>query len=173
MSAHSTTMGVFSSPSGKGPLPVSKSKSDWLGPIIVTVQVVTASAELIPFPYVKGVLETVKTVLEAVEKVKKNRDTLKELCKDIAEITSIVQDKLSAYGNNVADKMMCQCKEFNTVLQDVLVVLHKMQKTQSFFEEMLRSSSIMDNIMKYQEKIKRLQSNFMVDSDFMNYIKSH
>ncbi|KAJ7213902.1 hypothetical protein GGX14DRAFT_563482 [Mycena pura] len=168
MSAHSTTMAVFSSPPGKGPLPVSKSKSAWLGPIIMTVQVVTASAGLVPFPYVKGVLETVKTVLEAVEKVKKNRDILKELCEDIAEITSIVKDKLSAYGNNVAEEMVCQCKEFDIVLQDVLVVLHKMQKTRSLFKEMLRSSSIMDDIMKYQEKIKKLQSNFMVDSDFMN-----
>ncbi|KAJ7192881.1 hypothetical protein GGX14DRAFT_577711 [Mycena pura] len=114
MSAHSTTMAISSSPSGKGLLPASKSKSGWLGPIIMTVQVITASAELLPFPYVKGVLDTVKTVLEAVEKVKKNRDTLKELCEDIAKIASIVQDKLSAYGNNVAEEMVCQCKEFDT-----------------------------------------------------------
>ncbi|KAJ7213883.1 hypothetical protein GGX14DRAFT_617615 [Mycena pura] len=163
--SHSTTMAAFSIPSGKGPLPASR---DWLGPIIMTIQVVTASTELVPFPYVKGVLETVRTVLEAVEKVKKNRDTLKELCEDIAEIASIVQNKLSAYGNNVAEEMVCQCKEFEIVLQDVLLVLHEMQKTQSFFKEMLHSSSIMDDIMKYQEKIKKLQSNFMVDSNFMN-----
>ncbi|KAJ7218671.1 hypothetical protein GGX14DRAFT_541442 [Mycena pura] len=160
MSAHSTKP-LSSSPSRKGPQPASESKSDWLGPIIITVEVVTASAGLVPFPYVKGVVETVKTVLEAVEKVKNNRDTLRELCEDIAGITAIVQDKLSAYGNNVAEEMVRQCKEFDIVLQDVLVVLHKMQKTQSFFKEMLRSRSIIDDIMKYQEKIKKLQSNFM------------
>ncbi|KAJ7204187.1 hypothetical protein GGX14DRAFT_398493 [Mycena pura] len=100
-------------PSAKGPRPASQSKSDWLGPIMVSVQVVTASVGVLPFPYVKGVLETVKTVLEAVEKVKKNRDTLKELCEDIAEITSIVQAKLSAYGYNVVEEMVCPCKEFD------------------------------------------------------------
>ncbi|KAJ7204184.1 hypothetical protein GGX14DRAFT_398491 [Mycena pura] len=179
MSDHRTTNTIFSSPSGKRPRPASQSNSDWLGPIMVSVQVVTASVGVLPFPYVKGVLETVKTVLDAVEvcnsmilthihskfalqKVKKNRDTLKELCEDIAEIASIVQDKLSAYGNNVAEEMVCRCKEFDTILQDVLVVVHNMQKTRSIFKEMLQSSNIMDDIMKYQEKIKKLQSNFML-----------
>ncbi|KAJ7208928.1 hypothetical protein GGX14DRAFT_395553 [Mycena pura] len=118
----------MSSPSPKRPQPASGSKSDWLRPMIGSIQVVTAGAGVVPFPYVKSVLETVRIVLEAVEKVKKNRDTLKELCEDIAEITFIVQDKLSAYGNNVAEEMVCRCKEFDNVLQDVLIVLHKMQK---------------------------------------------
>ncbi|KAJ7222106.1 hypothetical protein GGX14DRAFT_662635 [Mycena pura] len=72
------------------PQTVAKSKANWLGRALLTVRVATASAEVVPFPYVKGVFATITTVLEAIQKVRKSRDILKELCEDIAEITTIV-----------------------------------------------------------------------------------
>ncbi|KAJ6524606.1 hypothetical protein DFH09DRAFT_1096018 [Mycena vulgaris] len=59
--------------------PSPQSKSDWLAGWLTTVKVIAAGAECIPFWYVKGVFGMVLVILETVEKVKRNRDDLKEL----------------------------------------------------------------------------------------------
>ncbi|KAJ7210704.1 P-loop containing nucleoside triphosphate hydrolase protein [Mycena pura] len=137
-------------------------KANWLGRALLTVRVATASAEVMPFPYVKGVFATITTVLEAVEKVRKSRDILKELCEDIAEITSIVRDKLSQDPDKVAGELEDRCKELNRILQDVLITIQKMQKTRYFLKEMFKATEIADEIAGYQAKIKKLVSNFML-----------
>ncbi|KAJ7190150.1 hypothetical protein GGX14DRAFT_606514 [Mycena pura] len=140
-----------------------KSKVKWLGPVLLTVRVATASAEIVPFPYVKGVFGTITTVLEAVEKVKKNRDVLKELCEDIAEITNIARAKLSEDPENGAGELEDRCKELDSILQDVLTAVQKMQKPQYFLKELFATTVIKDEISGYQDKIKKLLSNFMVE----------
>ena len=112
------------------PQNATKSKVNWLGPVLLTVRVATASADILPFTYVKGIFATITTVLEAVEvcqsillvttsdifhcqKVKKNRDVLKELCEDIAEITNIVRAKLSDDLYNVEGELEDRCKELD------------------------------------------------------------
>ncbi|KAJ7465590.1 hypothetical protein FB451DRAFT_1402616 [Mycena latifolia] len=52
----------------------SKSKSDWLSNSFIVVKAVTAAAECIPFPYRNSVFGTAVSILETVEKVKKNRN---------------------------------------------------------------------------------------------------
>ncbi|KAJ7191399.1 hypothetical protein GGX14DRAFT_600580 [Mycena pura] len=143
------------------PQTAAKSKANWLGPALLTVRVATASAEVVPFPYVKGVFATIIAVLEAVEKVRKSRDILKELCQDIAEITSIVQDKLSQDPDKVAGELEDRCNELDSILQDVLITIQKMQKTRYFLKEMFTATEIADDIAGYQAKIKKLVSNFM------------
>ncbi|KAJ7442430.1 hypothetical protein FB451DRAFT_1568941 [Mycena latifolia] len=86
-----------------------QSKSDWLSNSLMAAKVVTAAAECIPFPYVKGVFGTAVSILETVEKVKKNRDDLKELCENITEIIRIIQDQLSAHGDTAAVKFKGLC----------------------------------------------------------------
>ncbi|KAJ7193044.1 hypothetical protein GGX14DRAFT_593359 [Mycena pura] len=141
---------------------VARSKANWLGRALLTVRVAAASAEVVPFPYMKGVFATIITVLEAVEKVRKSRDILKELCQDIAEITSIVRDKLSQDPDEVAGELEDRCKELDRILQDVLITVQKMQKTRYFFKEMFTATEIADEITGYQAKIKKLVSNFML-----------
>ncbi|KAJ7437953.1 hypothetical protein FB451DRAFT_1378426 [Mycena latifolia] len=68
----------------------SVSNSDWLATSLVTAKAVTAGAELLPFPYVKGVFGTVVIILETIEKVKKNREDLKDLCSNIMEIIKTI-----------------------------------------------------------------------------------
>ncbi|KAJ6564842.1 hypothetical protein B0H19DRAFT_1259247 [Mycena capillaripes] len=63
--------------------------SDWFAPSILTARTVTAVAECLPFPYVKSVFGIVVFLLETIEKVKKNRDDLKDLCENITEIAVI------------------------------------------------------------------------------------
>ncbi|KAJ7222088.1 hypothetical protein GGX14DRAFT_662587 [Mycena pura] len=163
-SAMSTNIPPNTSISSKSqPQTVAKSKTNWLGPALLMVRGATASAEVVPFPYVKGVFATITTVLEAVEKVRKNRDVLKELCEDITEITSVVRDKLSQDPNKVAGELEERCKELDSILQDVLITIQKMQKTRYFLKEMFTATEIADEIAGYQAKIKKLVSNFMVD----------
>ncbi|KAJ7192181.1 hypothetical protein GGX14DRAFT_406579 [Mycena pura] len=162
MSSNSApTLGI-----SKHPQASSKSKPDWLGPALLTVQMATASAEMVPFPCVKGVFGTIKTVLETVVKVKKNQNSLKELCEDITEITKIIGGKITEGGDKMCWELEGPCTELDDVLQDVLDAVHKMQKTKFFFKAMLMSTEISDDIAGYQEKIRKLRDNFMVYTHF-------
>jgi hypothetical protein len=70
MSSSSTLTAKASSPLQKRRFLGSKSlpqNSDWLAPSILTARTVTAAAECLPFPYVKGVFGTVVILLETVE----------------------------------------------------------------------------------------------------------
>jgi hypothetical protein len=104
-----------------------EANSDWLASSLTTAKMVTAGAECIPFPYVKGAFGMVVVILETVEvryffileislmlcsqKVKKNRDDLKELCDSIMEIVRIVQGQLSAHANTTALEFKRLCEE--------------------------------------------------------------
>ncbi|KAJ6506482.1 hypothetical protein DFH09DRAFT_1289119 [Mycena vulgaris] len=91
--------------------PSPQSKSDWLAGSLTTAKVIGAGAECIPFPYVKGVFGMVVMILETVEKVKHNRDDLKELCGNIVEIIKIIQDQLVAHRDTGALKFKGLCED--------------------------------------------------------------
>ncbi|KAJ7433400.1 hypothetical protein FB451DRAFT_327755 [Mycena latifolia] len=105
----------------------SQSQSDWLANSLTTAKTVTAAAESLPFPYVKGVFGTVVIILETVEKIKKNREDLKELCENIMEIIKIIQDQLSSHGDTAAVKFKGLCEDLQGVLQGVLKAVDEMQ----------------------------------------------
>ncbi|KAJ7626713.1 hypothetical protein B0H17DRAFT_1150942 [Mycena rosella] len=91
--------------------PSSHSKSDWLATSLTTAKGVAAAAECIPFPYVKGAFGTVVVILETIEKVKKNRDDLKELCGNIMEMVQIIQDQLSLHVDTPAANFRRLCED--------------------------------------------------------------
>ncbi|KAJ7637819.1 hypothetical protein B0H17DRAFT_1339476, partial [Mycena rosella] len=107
--------------------PSSESKSDWLETSLTTAKGVTAAAECLPFPYVKGVFGLVVIILETVEKVKKNRDDVKELCDNIMEIVKIIQDQLSSHGDTAAVKFKGLCEDLEGVLQGILKAVQQMK----------------------------------------------
>ncbi|KAJ6564845.1 hypothetical protein B0H19DRAFT_1068345 [Mycena capillaripes] len=135
--------------------------SDWLAPSILTAKTVTAAAECLPFPYVKGVFGVALVVLEGVEvqfmKVKRNRDDLKELCENITEITVILEDQLSLHGNTAAVKLKGLCEELESFLKTVLVAVTKLQRESRGFrghlKEFVTSSTITDEIAGYEKRI--------------------
>ncbi|KAJ6545994.1 hypothetical protein DFH09DRAFT_1321232 [Mycena vulgaris] len=88
-----------------------QSKSDWLAGSLTTAKLIAAGAECIPFPYVKGVFGTVVVILETMEKVKRNRDDLKELCGNIMDIIQIIQDQLLTHGDTGALKFKRLCED--------------------------------------------------------------
>ncbi|KAJ6548012.1 hypothetical protein DFH09DRAFT_1281725 [Mycena vulgaris] len=144
----------------------SQSKSDWLAASLTTAKLIAAGAECIPFPYVKGVFGTVVVILETVEKVKRNRDDLKELCGNIVEIIKIIQDQLVAHGDTGALKFKGLCENLASVLDGVLQSI-KPLPTESRglsgrFKEVMKLGSTADKIAGYRMRIQELRSNFVV-----------
>ncbi|KAJ7463371.1 hypothetical protein FB451DRAFT_1494488 [Mycena latifolia] len=146
-----------------------QSNSDWLETSLTTAKAVTAAAECIPFPYVKGVFGTVVVILETIElpqKVKKSRDDLKELCENIMEIISIIQDQLSSHGDTAAVKFKSLCEDLQGVLQGVLNAVERLQtKPRGFiprFKEVTKLKSTSDEISGHRTRIQELRLNFLV-----------
>ncbi|KAJ7446612.1 hypothetical protein FB451DRAFT_1412279 [Mycena latifolia] len=89
----------------------SSSNSEWLPALIFNAKAITAAAEALPFPYVKGIFGTAVFLLETVEKVQKNRDELKELCADTVDIITIIQDRIALHRDTAALQFKVQCEE--------------------------------------------------------------
>ncbi|KAJ7466039.1 P-loop containing nucleoside triphosphate hydrolase protein [Mycena latifolia] len=147
----------------------SSSNSDWLTTSLATAKAVTAGAECLPFPYVKGVFGMVVIILETIElpqKVKKNQDGMKELCSNIMEIIKTIQDQLSSHGNTAAVKFKGLCENLESVLQDVLKAVEQLQKEprgfSGRFKEVIKLNSTTDEIAGHRVKIQELRLNFLI-----------
>ncbi|KAJ7106924.1 hypothetical protein C8R44DRAFT_858051 [Mycena epipterygia] len=97
-----------------------ESKTDWLANSLLTAKIVTAAADSVSLPYVKGAFGTVVVLLETVEKLKKNQDNLKELCEDIMEIIDVVQG-LSTQQDTPAVQFKKKCDEFQGSVSGFMV----------------------------------------------------
>ncbi|KAJ7732344.1 hypothetical protein DFH07DRAFT_780947 [Mycena maculata] len=110
------------------------------------------------------------TVLETAEKVKKNRDDLKELCEDILEIITTVREMISAHGDTAAVKFKDMCEKLERCLQDVLDTVKPLQKKSQGFhgrikdhvKQVVKLSSTADQIANCRSRIGELCSNFLV-----------
>ncbi|KAJ6547808.1 P-loop containing nucleoside triphosphate hydrolase protein [Mycena vulgaris] len=155
----------------------SQSKSDWLAGSLTTAKLIAAGAECIPFPYVKGVFGMVIIILETVEKVKRNRGDLKELCEDIVEIISIVQGRLSSHADTTAVEFRRLCEKLEGVLEDVLQSIKKLpagaRGLRSRFKEVMKLGSTADEIAGYRMRIQKLQSNFMLMATIDTNLQVH
>ncbi|KAJ7024599.1 hypothetical protein C8F04DRAFT_1131131 [Mycena alexandri] len=140
----------------------SKSKSDWLAPAILTAKTITAAAECAPFPNIQGVFGTVLILLETVEKVKKNREDLKELCNSTAEIITILHDQIITHGSTAATKFKGLCEELESYLEAAVLAIQNLQDQSKGFrgrvKEFVKSSSLTDEIVGYQTQIQRVCS---------------
>ncbi|KAJ7144256.1 hypothetical protein C8R44DRAFT_725214 [Mycena epipterygia] len=144
----------------------SQSNADWVSRSLLTAKTIAAGAESLPFPYVKGVFGIAVVLLETIEKVKKNREDLKELCGETLEIMKIVQDQISAHGETAAVKFKSLCEDLEVCLQDVLHSVRNLQVQsggfRSRFREIVKLASTTDQIIHYQNRIRTLRSNFVV-----------
>ncbi|KAJ7119749.1 hypothetical protein C8R44DRAFT_737517 [Mycena epipterygia] len=172
MSASCPQNAVISCPSSK---PSSTSNPAWLEALLFNAKLITAGADGLPFPYVKGVFSAVIFLLEAVQvwtelelsltenganlvlkTVKQNQENMKELCGDTVNIITVLQDQISAYGDTAALRF----------LQDVVDTVHQLQmKPQGFggcCKEVIKASSTTDDINRFRTRIQELRSNFML-----------
>ncbi|KAJ6582316.1 hypothetical protein B0H19DRAFT_1252422 [Mycena capillaripes] len=113
--------------------------------------------------------------LEAVQKVKKNCEDLKDLCESITEIVIILEDQFSSHGNTAAVKLKSLCEELESFLQTVLIAVQKLQlksEPQGFrrIKGLIKSSSVMDEIAGYEKRIQsfvsRIKLMAVVDTNF-------
>ncbi|KAJ6572821.1 P-loop containing nucleoside triphosphate hydrolase protein [Mycena vulgaris] len=152
-----------SAPQRGSPAPTPSESSNWLANSLLVAKTITAAAECAPFPSIKGAFGLVVILLEMVEKVKKNRDNLKELCEDVMEIMTIVRDQLVAYGDKAAVNFKNDCEKLASMLQDILKAVKQLQKDPSGFwkpyKTVLQLSSNTDQIGKHRMKIQNLRSN--------------
>ncbi|KAJ7144353.1 hypothetical protein C8R44DRAFT_725297 [Mycena epipterygia] len=153
-------------------LPVKPSKAFptaepvWLETLLFTAKTITAGANALPFPYVQGVFETVVFLLETVEKVKRNQESMKELCRDTVDIITVLRDQISAHGDTAALKFKAQCEELEVFLQDVLEEVNQLQIRHrglgARIKEVIKVNSTRDDISRFQTRIRELRSNFLL-----------
>ncbi|KAJ7894227.1 hypothetical protein B0H14DRAFT_2683657 [Mycena olivaceomarginata] len=168
--------------------------ADWLATSLLTARVVTAAAEG-AFPYMRAVSGTVVIFLEAVEKVKKNREDLKELCEDTVKIIEIVRDQISnAWGYRSCEVQgvmweprtvsPCWCIWSDYVLlcygrclQDILQVVEPLQREskglRARFKEVIKSNSTAEQIVGYHNRIRTLRSNCVLSATMDTNFQVH
>ncbi|KAJ7121177.1 hypothetical protein C8R44DRAFT_172542 [Mycena epipterygia] len=144
----------------------SDSNPAWLEALLFNAKLITTGADALPFPYVKGVFGTVVFLLEAVQTVKQNQESMKELCGDTVDIITLLREQISVHGNTAALKFKTQCEELDMFLQDVLEAVNQLRmKPRGFgarFKEVIRASSTMDDISRFRTRIQEMRSNFML-----------
>ncbi|KAJ6517581.1 hypothetical protein DFH09DRAFT_1287762 [Mycena vulgaris] len=144
--------------------PSSSSNSDWLAPLIWNAKGLAVGAEILPFPYVKGICGTVVFLLETVDKVKKNRDSMKELCGDAVEIITILRDQISAHGDTAALTFKSQCDELEDFLRNVIHAIQELEKRprglSGRIKEIAKSSSTTEEISRFWDRIREVRANF-------------
>ncbi|KAJ7478288.1 hypothetical protein FB451DRAFT_1452605 [Mycena latifolia] len=142
------------------------SNSNWLASLLLNARAINAAAESLPLPYVKGVFGTAVFLLETVEKVKRNRDELKQLCADVVDIITVVRDRISFHRDTAALQFKVQCEELDGFLQDIMeTVHHRQMKPQGLgarLKEFVNSSNTADEIRRFRDRIHEVRSNFMI-----------
>ncbi|KAJ7260178.1 hypothetical protein C8J57DRAFT_1514884 [Mycena rebaudengoi] len=142
---------------------------DRLANLILTSKTIVAAAELLPFPYVKGALGPVIPILEAVQKMAKNREEFTELCASIVQIITMLQEEISCHGADAASRLVQFCDQLKNLLLEIQQGLGKFQKPEkkgfrSHFREFGRSTSIGDELNKYKSRVQELRLNFITSS---------
>ncbi|KAJ6477799.1 hypothetical protein DFH09DRAFT_1467602 [Mycena vulgaris] len=128
----------------------SQARSNWLSTSLLTAKAITAGAECLPFPYVKGIFGMVVAILKTVENVKKNRDDLKELCGNIMDIIRIVENQIL--------RMAIQLLVLQGVLEAVKQMQTEPRSLSSRLKEVVKLSSTADELAGYRTRIQELRS---------------
>ncbi|KAJ7253969.1 hypothetical protein C8J57DRAFT_621737 [Mycena rebaudengoi] len=141
---------------------------DWIANLILTAKTLMAAAECLPFPYVIGALGPVVPILEAVQKMTKNREDFEELCESIIEIVTMLQEKISQHGVNVTSSLQQFCEELQHLLREIQQKLGEIHAKQTKglrrrLTEFSKSTSIGDELSRYKNRLERLRINFMLN----------
>ncbi|KAJ7291952.1 hypothetical protein C8J57DRAFT_1458569 [Mycena rebaudengoi] len=118
--------------------PGTRVSPDWLANLILTAKTITAAAECLPFPYIQGALSPVIPILEAVQKMTKNRDDFEELCENIVSTVKILQEKISHHGVDGTSSLLQLCWDLEC-----------------------KSTSIGDELARYKTRLEKLRSDFI------------
>ncbi|KAJ7252003.1 hypothetical protein C8J57DRAFT_1723023 [Mycena rebaudengoi] len=148
--------------------PATRNSPDRLANLILTSKTLTATAELLPFPYVKGALGPLIPILEAVQKMRKNRDDFENLCESIVNTVSILE-KIIPHDADATNNLKKLCKDLRSLLQEIELKVGQIQKYQKsrvrrILKEFFKSTSIGDELARYKTRVEQLRSDFMLIS---------
>ncbi|KAJ7841848.1 P-loop containing nucleoside triphosphate hydrolase protein [Mycena leptocephala] len=133
--------------------------------LIFNAKTIRAATESLPFPYLQGVFGAAVFLLETVQKVQKNRDSMKELCTDTLDIITVIRDRIGFHRDTTAIQFQTQCEELER--RDVVETVHHRQlKPRGIgprLKEVLKSDSTSDEISRFRERIREVRANFMAN----------
>ncbi|KAJ7244001.1 hypothetical protein C8J57DRAFT_1725803 [Mycena rebaudengoi] len=143
--------------------PSSGVSPDRLANLILTSKTIVAAAELMPFPYVKGALGPVIPILEAVQKMGKNREDFTELCASIVEIITMLQEEISRHGADAVSRLTQFCEQLQSLLLEIQQGIGKFQHKgfRTRIKEFGRLTSIGDELSRYKNRVHELRLNFI------------
>ncbi|KAJ7278926.1 hypothetical protein C8J57DRAFT_1465179 [Mycena rebaudengoi] len=153
------------------PSPSAGVSPDRLANLILTSKTIVAAAELLPFPYVKGALGPVRPILEAVQKMAKNKEDFTELCASIVELITMLQKEISRHGTDGASGLAEFCEKLERNLTQTFTVCSvklsrdlRNSKKKGFharIKEFGWSTSIGDELNRYKNRVHELRLNFI------------
>ncbi|KAJ7226965.1 hypothetical protein GGX14DRAFT_555548 [Mycena pura] len=144
----------------------SEKRPEWLEPLLLTMKTGAAASKVASIPYVKGAFGIAVLFLETVDKMKKNREHLKELSESIVNVMDILRQQLSLHQASTADKLTEYCQEFKKLMEDILNCINQMQGkakgTRGLLREFFKSGSVADQINEYERKIDKFARNLQL-----------
>ncbi|KAJ7348124.1 hypothetical protein DFH08DRAFT_779415 [Mycena albidolilacea] len=154
-----------------------ETRSEWLGPLLVAARAGAAVGESSPVPYVKGAFAIVVLILETVQKMKKNQDSLKELCDNTVKLMDIIQHQILSRQGMPVNKLMGLCQEFENLMKDVMKKIEQIQGrdegTRSKVREFFKSDTIMEQINGLEKKIQTFLNHIQLVASLDNNFQLH
>ncbi|KAJ6540386.1 hypothetical protein B0H19DRAFT_1077798 [Mycena capillaripes] len=146
------------------------SSQDWLANLILIAKTITAATELTPIPYIKGAIGPVVPILEAIEKMGKNRDAFKDLCESIMVIVKMFEQNVSQHQAALS-RLEQLCKDFEMLLHEIQGKLGENQKDQHkkvsrFWKGFTRSTTIGNELARYKDRVNEMRLNFIFQGLF-------
>ncbi|KAF7362681.1 hypothetical protein MVEN_00617400 [Mycena venus] len=142
-----------------------ETSSDWLGPLLVAAKAGAAVGESCTIPYVKGAFTIVVLLLETVQKMKRNRDSLTDLCANTVKLMDIIQHQILFRQGMPTNKLTEICQEFENLMKDVLKAIEQIQarteSTRGKVKEFFKSDTTTEQVNGLEKKIQM----------FLNYIQ--
>ncbi|KAJ7474348.1 hypothetical protein FB451DRAFT_1398326 [Mycena latifolia] len=183
MSANTPPNPAVSRPNAKGGRKLGQSvqppetRSEWLEPLLVAAKAGVAAGETCPIPYIKGAFSIVVLLLETVQKMKKNRDALKDLCDNTVKLMDIIQHQIVSRQGTAAGKLIELCKEFENLMKDILQGVKQMQaraeNTRGKLREFFKSDTIAEQVSGYEKKIKTFLDHIQLVANLDNNNQLH
>ncbi|KAJ6603453.1 hypothetical protein DFH09DRAFT_1301258 [Mycena vulgaris] len=159
---------------GASNFPEPSAQSDWLPNLIVAAKLIKDAGEAIPVPYVKAAFGIVVTLLETVQKVKRNRDDWKEVCGSAVEIVQHVSDAIGFHGDAMAARFKELCNRLQSFLKEIQEHLEKINMKRAGFKgrlrEVFKAENIGADILGYKERIRELRSNFLMVASIEHHV---
>ncbi|KAF7356008.1 hypothetical protein MVEN_00930200 [Mycena venus] len=142
------------------------SQQDWLADMIFATRAMATGAEFVPVPGVKAALGAVVILLETVDKIKRNREDLKDLCTSTFEIVLILEEEVKINGHTAGVRFAGLLENFISFLRFLQGGLERLLQGRSGlrgrFQEILGATRMTGDIARYRMRLNELRSNFLL-----------